>query len=114
MQKLRRLSALLGKGEGHRLSRGQWERLRESVPPVQEGVVVRLAERCALAAAVVLLACGIGLWQLDRVVATEPESPARWEKAVLASAEGTEPDTPSEELIARWIVQDLAEEHDRD
>ena len=114
MERLQRLSSLLGEMEEPGISSAQLSRLHNSVPPLKQAVIVRLTEKMALVAAVILMACVIGLWKMGSATASEEEPPAQWESAAIASAAQSFADASEDELMAQWIIKDLSEDKVRD
>ena len=70
--------------------------------------------KMALVAAVILMACVIGLWKMGSATASEEEPPAQWESAAIASAAQSFADASEDELMAQWIIKDLSEDKVRD
>lgn len=69
-------------------------------------MTLHMARRVALAAAVVLVVCVLWLWQVGGARADVPEE---WESAAFASQAGMLAEASEDELMARWILEDLSE-----
>lgn len=67
-------------------------------------MMLHLARRMALSAAVLLVVCALWLWQLHGA-----EAPEDWENTLLAGETEMLAEASQNELMARWIVEDLSE-----
>lgn len=74
-------------------------------------VLLRMARRASLVAAALLVACCLWLWRIQAPGGATAVVPGAWETvAVSSSVSVAKLNEPyREELMARWIVQDLNE-----
>ena len=82
-------------------------RLHRSIDRLPSAGVVRLAEKLAAVAAMILMACSVSLLRQSPAQAAASGAPA-WEAESAAQLASEPAAAGSEELLARWMVQDLS------
>jgi anti-sigma factor RsiW len=105
LEQLRALSRLVADAATVPLPQGLLERAHERVDSAGEVVVVRLAERLMAAAAAVLLACGLYLWQAGRAEVAPPLE--TWAPALISQRLPAPQEPGAEDPLVRWVVADL-------
>lgn len=107
MERLRALSDLVrGVGPGS-MAQGVLRRLHERIDAAPEVVVVRLTERLMAAAAAVLLASCLWLWEAQRTEAAVPIE--NWERTLISQRLPAAQEPVADDPVIRWVVADLSE-----
>jgi len=112
-EQLRSLSRLLAGAELPEMSPDAMDRLHEGVGAAGEVFVFRTAERLTAVAAALLAVCGIWLSQTvgGRDAAAGVEA---WEIAAVSPQTEALTEASADEMLARWMVSDLARENGSD
>jgi len=115
LRQLRALSCLLGEIEMPSISSDFLTNLHNSVPRMNSHLVMlRTARRLSAIAATILVGCVAWLWLTDAVANGGEAVPAQWERIVIAQTSGEISEVTQEEVLAEWIVEDLAGEGNSD
>ena len=113
LKRIREISRMLGSAAGPEISPAAMARLHRAIDLEPAAGIRRMAEALAAAAATILVACVIGLARQSPARGAPAEMPV-WETSAVAR-QGAEPASGgSEELLARWTVQDLSGSDGRD
>jgi anti-sigma factor RsiW len=111
LERLQKLSAMLRTARVPGIPSAALTRMHSAVTAagrVPRFLMLRMARRVAVAAAVLLVACAIWVWQINGTnVAGKPASD-QWEETVLGADIEVLADASQNERMAQWIVQDLS------
>jgi anti-sigma factor RsiW len=107
LERLGRLSELLGAAAAPKLSPAAMQRLHNRVDTIPMADLRRVVEICGAIAASILLVCTIWLVTTRSSVAAIPV----WETVAVARQELA---TAPEEQLAQWMVQDLSGKNTND
>jgi anti-sigma factor RsiW len=114
LEGLRGLSRLLCAARAPQMARPALERLHRRVSRAPEGVIVRMAEALAAAAATVLVACSMWMWQASSDAGGYGEPLPDWERVALGGQVDAASAADPQVRLAQWIVEDLSQEDGRD
>ncbi|HOF17708.1 MAG TPA: zf-HC2 domain-containing protein [Phycisphaerae bacterium] len=113
LDRLRRLTAMLGAARPAAIPAASLARLHRAVDLLPTTGIRRLAEALAGVAAAILLVCMIGLARRSDAPAATASMPV-WETQAVAQQQAVSATATSDVLLASWMVQDLSgrSEHD--
>ena len=114
LEQLRRLSGFFAAAEMPGMSSDALDRLHSQVGSVREVFAVRMAERLMAAAAMLLIVCAVWFWQATGVQDSRGEGLEGWEIAAVSLQAEAPAEVSAEEMLARWMVSDLARENGND
>lgn len=83
LERLRALSDWLSSAPAPEIPAGLLGRLRRSVRPQRDRVILRMAKALTAAAAAVLMVCSVLLWRGVDVGAAPVQLPSEWERAAI-------------------------------
>ena len=86
-------------------------RLHRTIDSVPERIVIRTAAVFAAAAAALLLARSVWLWQTSSGPPSYPTSVPAWERVAQTPQADVLADAGAESRLAEWIVEDLSLEN---
>lgn len=115
LERLRALSAFLGRARVPELSEGALSRFHSAASGAAERVVFRTARSFAAAAAVLLVVCLGWLWQTgSKESAHYAQAVPEWERVAVMQEADVSGEVSSEIQMAQWIVADLSWENARE
>jgi len=114
LKDLRRLSQLIGQAPAPELPQGFFDRLHAGVGSARRQVIVRMAWPALAAAATLLIAFSVLLWQTSGARGRSAETGTTWEIAVASFKAQAPADVGPEELVTQLIVRGLSGEGSHD
>ncbi len=114
LTRLRRLSGLFAAVEMPGISSDVLDRLRGRVGAVRDVSLLRTAGSLMTVAAALLVACVVWVWQTARVPDSGVEASEDWEIVAVSFQSEAPGEASAEEMLAQWIVSDLARENGSD